>query len=54
VAALVADAVVSSGVNLADMVQEWAAAATYYEISSQLSKAKWALEDAARVENRGK
>ena len=54
VAELVAAAVVASGVNLADMESEWATNSTHYEISSQLAKAKWALEDAARVENRGK
>lgn len=54
VAELVAAAVVDSGVNLADMEQEWAAHSTHYEISSHIYKAKYSLEDAARVENRGK
>ena len=54
VAELVALAVVDSGVNLVDMESEWAAAATYYEISAHIHKAKMALCDAARVENRGR
>lgn len=54
VAELVTNAVISSGVTLADMVQEWNTAATYYEISANVHKAKMALYDAARVENRGK
>jgi hypothetical protein len=54
VAELVTNAVISSGVTLADMVQEWNAAATYYEISSQVHAAKMALDGAARIENRGK
>jgi len=53
VAELVTNAVISSGVTLADMVQEWHKAATYYEISAHVHKAKMALDDAARVENRG-
>jgi hypothetical protein len=50
VAELVTNAVIDSGVNLAEMQTEWATAATYYEISSELSKAKWALDSAARIE----
>jgi len=54
VAELVTNAVISSGVTLADMVQEWHKAATYYEISSQVHAAKMALDGAARIENRGR
>jgi hypothetical protein len=54
VAALVSDAVIESGVSLEDMRGEWAAAATYYEISAHVHKAKMAMYDASRVENRGK
>jgi hypothetical protein len=54
VAELVAVAVVNSGVNLADMESEWAAHSNYYEISSHIYKAKYSLENAARVENRGR
>jgi hypothetical protein len=54
VAGLVRDAVITSGVLLEDMRGEWAASATYYEISSELYKAKRALDDAARVDNGGK
>ena len=53
VAELVANAVHLSGVSLEDMEKEWECSATYYEISSQLSKASWALQDAARTEKKG-
>lgn len=54
VAGLVRDAVIESGISLEDMRGEWVASATYYEISSELYKAKRALDDAARVENGGR
>ena len=54
VAELVADAVVESGVSLEDMRKERAASDLYYSISSQVHAAKMALDDAARVENRGR
>lgn len=54
VAELVAAAVVDSGVNLSEMETEWATHSTHYEISSHIYKAKFSLEDAARIENRGR
>ena len=54
VAALVTNAVIESAIDLDYLCREWADSGTYYEISSYIHKAKMALEDAARVENRGR
>ena len=54
VAELVTNAVISSGIDLGYLRKEWQDAATYYEISAHIHKAKMALDDAARVENRGR
>lgn len=51
---LVEAAVVASGVSFDEMRAEWAATATYYDILSYLNRAKIALDDAARVEMRGR
>jgi hypothetical protein len=54
VAELVTNAVIESGVDMGYLRKEWQDAATYYEISAHVHKAKMALDDAARVENRGR
>lgn len=54
VADLVTKAVIDSAIDMDHLCREWADSGTYYEISSHIHKAKMALEDAARVQNRGR